>query len=127
MRSTAAGLTTALICGSLLACGSLGPSERDLTIPIRNEWDRPAILEVIEAPDDVEGRVAAVFGPAITVEPGEELTTRLRAPVDRWALRLSNGDRGFLHSGDLLRASRDDVAVYVRIDHRGSLSLFVDP
>lgn len=119
----------AAACGASLlgACGLLAPSERDLEIPIRNDWDRAAILEVTEAPDSVEGRAVAVIAPSITVEPGEEVTARIRAPIDRWTLRLSSGDRGFLYSSDLLRASVDDADVYIHIDDRGSLSLKAEP
>jgi hypothetical protein len=46
--------------------------DRDLTITIRNDWDRPAILEVIEPPDEVEGRPPARYRPRSSPSPAPD-------------------------------------------------------
>jgi hypothetical protein len=106
--------------------------DRDLTITIRNDWDRPAILEVIEPPDEVEGRPPARIAPSIVLDVGEEGEVRIRAPSNRWSLRFANGDRGFLYSDDLGRRTRElesgtFSAVYVAISSNGSMSLITEP
>ncbi|MDQ3879979.1 MAG: hypothetical protein M3295_02720 [Chloroflexota bacterium] len=105
--------------------------DRDLTIRMRNDWGRPAIVEVIKPPDAVEGRPPARIAPSIVLDAGEERDVRIRAPANRWALRLRNGDGGFLYSDDLGRRTRElesaaSSAVSVAITSEGSLSLVTE-
>lgn len=60
---------------------------------------------MIEPPDEVEGiRPPGRIAPSIVPDAGEEREVRIRAPANRWSLRLANGDRGFLYSDDLVAA-----------------------
>lgn len=83
----------------------LPPPVEDLSVLVRNDSDRVAILEITEAPDKVDHR-AQIIAPLISLEPGEERQVRLEAPRDRWSLRLRDGDGGFFFSSDLERWSR---------------------
>lgn len=78
--------------------------DRDLTITVRNDSDRLAVLEIIEAADEVDRRPLRI-APPITLAAGEEREVRFQAPRDRWSLRL-HGDLGFFFSDDLGRRSR---------------------
>lgn len=97
-----ASLGSALLFATLLqaACSST-----DLTIIVRNESDQPAILEITEAPDEVNRRALLIAAP-ITVEAGAEEAVRFQVPRDRWSLRL-RGDLGFFYSDDLGERARN--------------------
>lgn len=122
-RRLAVGCATVLFVG----CDLVSPTARDVTITIRNDWDKAAILEITEPPGDVPGRVLAVVAPLISLDPGQEEAVRIRVSIDRWTLRFSNGDRGFLYSDDLLAAVAQDSGAYVHIDDQGRLALEDDP
>ena len=77
---------------------------RSLTILVRNESDRAAILEITEARDQVSGQ-PRLLAPPIVVEAGAEQEVHFQAPQDRWSLNL-RGDLGFFFSDDLGRWSR---------------------
>lgn len=79
--------------------------DREMTILVRNESDRPAILEITEAPDEVDHRPLPI-APSIGLESGDEREIRFQAPRDRWSLRL-RGDLGFFFSDDLGRRAED--------------------
>ena len=78
--------------------------DRDLTIMVRNDSDRLAVLEIIEAADEVDHRPMGI-APPITLAAGEEREVRFQAPRDRWSLRL-HGDLGFFFSDELGRRLR---------------------
>jgi hypothetical protein len=95
--------------------------DRDLSILVRNESDQPAVLEIIEAADEVDHR-PLLIAPTITLEAGEEREVRLRAPRDRWSLRL-RGDLGFFFSDDLGEWARDPAAFALVITPAGVLEI----
>ena len=78
--------------------------DRSLTILVRNESDRAAILEITEARDQVDGR-PRLIAPPIEVDAGAEENVLFVAPRDRWSLNL-RGDLGFFYSDDLGAWSR---------------------
>jgi len=98
--------------------------DRDLTILVRNESDRPAILEITEAADEVDHRPLLV-APPIGLEAGEERRVRFQAPLDRWSLRL-RGDDGRFFSDDLGRRARDPAFALV-ITPAGVLQIDTGP
>lgn len=73
--------------------------DRDLTIRVRNESDKPAILEITEARDEANGPPRLV-APPIVLAAGADEDVTLRAPRDRWSLNV-RGDLGFFFSDDL--------------------------
>lgn len=83
----------------------LPPPVEDLSVLVRNDSGRVAILEITEAPDEVDHR-PQIIAPLISLEPGEERQVQLEAPRDRWSLRLRDGDGGFFFSSDLELWSR---------------------
>lgn len=93
---------------------------REVQMHIRNDLAIPAILEIIEAPDESAGPPRLV-APPFAVEAGAEQEVVLRAPQDRWALRVRGGS-GFLYSDELARQSVDTGATVV-ISEDGELSL----
>lgn len=81
------------------------PPVEDLTVLVRNDSDRVAVLEITEAPDEVDRR-ARIIAPVISLEPGKERRVKFDAPPGRWSLRLRDGDGGFFFSDDIERWSR---------------------
>lgn len=96
--------------------------DREMTIRVRNESDKPAILEITEARDESNGPPRLV-APPIGLAAGADEEVTLRAPRDRWSLNL-RGDLGFFYSDDLGQWAQDaDFSLVVgedgvlRIDH----------
>ncbi len=83
---------------------------REVTIRIRNNSAVAAILEIIEEPDESNG--PQLIAPPIVVEAGADQDVVLRAPRDRWALRVRNG-LGYIYSNDLARRSTEPGAAVV--------------
>lgn len=113
--------------GNEPASARFAGQDRVLTILVRNESNRPAVLEITEPPDEVQGR-ARLIAPSVVVQPSGEQEVVLTAPRDRWSLRLANGDGGFLYSDELGRRSRALAAgalsaLAIVIDANGHLSL----
>lgn len=75
--------------------------DRELTIRVRNEADRPATLEITEARDESDGPPSLIAPPIIVAAKADE-DVIFRAPRDRWSLNL-RGDLGFFFSDDLGR------------------------
>jgi hypothetical protein len=93
---------------------------RQVQVRIRNDLAVTAILEIIEAPDESAGPPRLV-APPFAVEAGAEQQVVLRAPQDRWAVRLRGGS-GFLYNDKLARQSADAGATII-ISADGELSL----
>lgn len=72
---------------------------------MRNESDRPGILEITEARDESNG-FPALVAPPIVIAAGADEDVTFRAPRDRWSLNLK-GDLGFFYSDDLGRLADD--------------------
>ncbi len=77
--------------------------DRELTIRVRNEADRPATLEITEARDESDGP-PRLIAPPIVMAAGADEEVVFQAPRDRWSLNL-RGDLGFFYSDDLGRRS----------------------
>lgn len=89
--------------------------DRELTVRVRNETGRPAILELSEARDESNGP-PRLISPPIVVAAGADDYVVFRAPRARWSLNLQ-GDRGFFFSDDLRRlASNPDFSLLVGED-----------
>lgn len=73
--------------------------DRELTIRVRNESDKPAILEITEARDESDWSPQLIV-PPILVAAGADEDVTFRSPLDRWSLNLQ-GDLGFFFSDDL--------------------------
>lgn len=73
--------------------------DREVTIRVRNESGRPAILEITEARDESNGP-PRLIAPPIVVAAGADEDVTFRSPRDRWSLNL-RGDLGFFFSDDL--------------------------
>lgn len=81
--------------------------DRELTIRVRNESDRPAILEITEARDESDGPPRLIAPPIVVAAGADDEVLIIRAPRDRWSLNL-RGDLGFFFSDDLGRRSDDE-------------------
>lgn len=75
-----------------------------ITVRVRNDSGRRAILEITQARDEAH-RVPGLVAPPIVVAAGEDRNVVLQAPLERWSLNL-RGDRGFFYSGDLAEWAR---------------------
>ena len=79
--------------------------DRELTIRVRNESDKPAILEITEARDESDGPARPIAPPIIVAARADDDVT-FRSPLDRWSLNV-RGDLGFFFSDDLGDWARD--------------------
>lgn len=79
--------------------------DRELTIRVRNESDRPAILEITQARDEAQGPPPLV-APPIVVAAGADEDVIFRSPRERWSLNV-RGDLGFFYSDDLGQWAND--------------------
>ncbi|MDQ3690321.1 MAG: hypothetical protein M3406_09870, partial [Chloroflexota bacterium] len=79
--------------------------DRELTIRVRNESDKPVILEITEARDELDGP-ARLIAPPIIVAARADDDVIFRSPLDRWSLNV-RGDLGFFFSDDLGDWARD--------------------
>ncbi|MDQ3881163.1 MAG: hypothetical protein M3295_08840 [Chloroflexota bacterium] len=89
------------LLGVLAACDVL---QRDLAVTVQNQTDDAVMLEIIEAPDELQRHPAGIARP-IEVAPGEHVV-QIAAPRRRWALRV-HGELGFLYSDELVRRAAD--------------------
>ncbi len=79
--------------------------DREVTIRVRNESTKPAILEMTLARDEPGWR-AGLIAPPIVVDAGADEEATFHAPRDRWSLNL-RGDLGFFFSDDLGQWAKD--------------------
>lgn len=94
--------------------------DRALTIRVRNESDKPAILEITEAGDESNGPPKLV-APPVVLAAGAEEDVVFRSSRDRWSLNL-RGDPGFFFSDDLGQWA-DDPGFSMVVGEDGVLSI----
>lgn len=110
-----------LLLVALTGCAWVVPPP-EVSLDVRNEGNNAVILEIIEAPDEVN-RPPVAIAPPIEVPPGERVVD-IAAPSPRWALRV-RGEPGFLFSDELIRRA-GDPGFHVVIGSDGAIEVGTD-
>lgn len=110
-----------LLLVALAGCAWVEPRP-EVSLDVRNEGTSAVILEIIEAPDEVN-RPPVAIAPPIEVSLGEHVVD-ITAPSPRWALRV-RGEPGFLFSDELIRRA-GDPGFHVVIGSDGAIKVGTD-